>query len=189
MARRTKGNFTMLAFDGLHGTEGTEDVAVIGAGSLISVLPPGGVSLPTFVQTGITSFTTHEYKPVSAVPVRTLTPTSVYKTESGRYRTAMPVAVTLQEPTRVREQAQEGTTVTLDAGTELALLANSTVEVLEAGTGSTGLLTNSNLATSKTFPWVPVLFCAVVVGVTILGIHNAVRDDSLRRKAKRGGRR
>lgn len=184
MARRTKENFTMLAFDGLRGTE--SDTAVIGAGSLISVLPPGGVSLPTFVQAGITSFTTHEYKPVSAVPVRTLTPTSVYKTESGRYRTAMPVAVVLQEPTRVREQAQEGTTVTLDTGTELALLANSTVEILEAGTGSTGLPPHLTSVEGR-IPvkrWLKITAITAGVGLAAILVVRAVR-----RKAKRGGRR
>lgn len=179
MARKRKGNFTMFAFDGLHGTP--NDVGVLAAGSLVQVLPGVGIAGAQFVDAGLTSITSHTYVNESRVLVMTSTPVSVFLTADGTYRTAMPVVVTLQEPTRMTEKHHETFTTLLEAGTELGLSANAVVEIVRVADGSS--VGEGSGSSGKPFPWLPVLIGVGSVGLTLWFLRSGKP-----RGGKRGGR-
>lgn len=150
-------SFKMFAFDGLHGT-GSE-VGVLGAGSVISIEPVEGITGSTFIQDGLTSFTTHELTCTSPVLVRLNSAVSVFPSSTPPLvRLAMVSSVTLLAPTTMFESGIQTTSKLIAEGTTLALTANALASVVEASPSSTGsVVTSGAPATSKSFPWVPMV--------------------------------
>lgn len=172
---RRRNSFTMLAFDGLHGSG--DDVGVLLASSLIRVQPTDGIGAAQFIDPdGLTALTSHSYTNVDPVLVRTSTPVSVFRTADGKFRTAMPVIVMTQEPVRMVEKNRDTFSTVIAPGTSFALTVNAIVEITSAAPGST--VADVPVGSGKPFPWIPIVIGTAAVGLTVWFLRR-----------KRGGRR